>query len=632
VPRPAEAAAALDAICRSNGAALEPVLESLDAVEATIEAARGRYGFLMHVAPDPELRAAAEECERELADFESSLTLREDLFALLRSLRPGSEPASASGRLLAHWLRDSRRAGVELPPGRRERIGWLRERLAELTTAYQRNLAEYEDAISVTREQLQGLPPAYVDGLEVVDAGPMPRYRVSLAAPELRPFLELAEDDRLRRELFAKNHRKAAPQNIAVLEETLEIRDELASTLGYASWADYMLRIRMASSLDAVTRFLEDLERRVQPKAELDRALLEQSATARGPGHSVEFADWIFYAQRVREQQFDIDPSVVAEYFPLEGVLSGAFQLCERLFGVRFERLSGHGAWHPEVRSYAIVESGREELRGHLLLDLHPRAGKFGQAATFGLRSGRRLADGSYQLPAAAVLAQLPVPTGDRPALLRHDDVISLLHELGHALHMTLTESRFLHFAGMRVERDFAEVPSKMLERWCWEPRMLAALSGHHRGGEPLPPPLIERLVASRQVASGIAALRQIYLARLDLAYHGPGGHSDTDAIARELHSITGFEFVEGSHFQAGFPHLMLYDAGYYGYLWSEFLGADMHTRFTAPDADEELVGRQFRSAILARGGTADGSEMAREFLGRDPSDQPFMRDLGIAG
>ncbi len=206
----------------------------------------------------------------------------------------------------------------------------------------------------------------------------------------------------------------------------------------------------------------------------------------------------------------------------------------------------------------------------------------------------------------------------------------ALFHEFGHVLHQTLTRARFLRFSGTSVERDFVEAPSQMLEHWCWDPDVLRGFTRHYRTGDPIPEALVKRMVAAKNVSSGIATLRQIYLSRLDLAYHAPGAQKETDAIARELHVITGFAFPEETHFQAGFGHLFGYDAGYYGYLWSKVSGDDMFTRFEEAGLRDAGVGRDYRRGILERGGSVDGDGLVREFLGREPSPAAFLRDLGL--
>jgi Zn-dependent oligopeptidase len=332
--------------------------------------------------------------------------------------------------------------------------------------------------------------------------------------------------------------------------------------------------------------------------------------------------------QRVLREQHDIDQFEVAKYFPLEAVLDGLFDAYQRLVGVRFVPLPEGKAWHPDVRLFAVEDGG--ETVAHFYMDLHPRPDKFGHAAAFTLRSGRRLPDGGYRAPASAIVANFTKPSEKTPSLLRHSEVVTLFHEFGHILHQVMTRSRFRRFSGTSVERDFVEAPSQMLEHWCWDPALLRSFTRHYETGESIPAALVERIVAAKNVASGIAALRQIYFGRIDLAYHANGREKDTDAIARELHDIAGFEFPEETHFQAGFGHLFGYDAGYYGYMWSKVFGDDMFTRFEQAGLDDAEVGGDYRRLILERGGAVDGDVLVRDFLGREPNTDAFLRDLGL--
>jgi thimet oligopeptidase len=309
------------------------------------------------------------------------------------------------------------------------------------------------------------------------------------------------------------------------------------------------------------------------------------------------------------------------------------FEVYQRLVGVRFVPVAETQAWHPDVRLYAVQDASGEDEGdgrhiGHFYMDLHPRPDKYGHAAAFTLRSGRRLPDGSYEPPVSSIVANFTKPSADSPSLLRHSEVETLFHEFGHILHQVMTQAAYARFSGTAVERDFVEAPSQMLEHWCWEPRVLHGFARHVETGAPLPEDLLERMIAAKHVASGLHYLRQIYFARLDLAYHDPGREKDTDAIARDLHPITGFDFAEGTHFQAGFGHLFGYDAGYYGYLWSQVFGDDMFTRFQ--QEDDLTVGRNYRRHILEPGGSRDGADLLRAFLGRDPSNEAFLREIGL--
>lgn len=609
----------------------------LDEVRATLSIAGGRYGFLSNVAADEALRNEAREFEQRLDTYGTTLGFREDVHAAVLAYGQTAEAAILAPlerRYLDHVMRDFRRNGFAVGVQERARVQALKERLVALSVDFRRHIDEADDALWLSREDLIGLPSSYIERLERRGTS---AYRVSLEYPEFYPFLESAEREDLRRELFLLNQDKAARENLSILEEAIAIRDEIATTLGYTSWAHYAIETRMALTPEAATAFLVDLEARVRVKADIDLAELTASKRAHtgDPGAVLHQWDWRFYHQRIMQERYEVDSFAVAEYFPLDATLDGMFALYQRLFGVRFVEVPEPCAWHEDVRLFNVQDADSDEHLGAFYLDLHPRPDKYGHAAAFTLRPGRRLEDGAYETGVSAMVANFTKPTADTPSLLRHSEVNTLFHEFGHILHQVLTRAPYARFAGTAVQRDFVEAPSQMLEHWAWDAAVLAGFTKHVTTGEPLPPALLNRMIAAKNVASGVQYLRQLYFARLDLAYHAEGRTKDSDAIAAALHPITGFPFSEGTHFQAGFGHLFGYDAGYYGYLWSQVYGDDMAARFAeAPVGDlpagDEAVGRHYRTTILEAGGTVDGADLLRAFLGREPSTAPFLREIGL--
>ena len=289
--------------------------------------------------------------------------------------------------------------------------------------------------------------------------------------------------------------------------------------------------------------------------------------------------------------------------------------------------------WHDDVQAYDIFDAGpgaSAKPFARFYMDLYPRPNKFGHAAAFTLRGGRVLPDGSYQQPISAIVANFTKPSADAPSLLRHGEVVTFFHEFGHILHQTLTKARYLEFSGSSTERDFVEAPSQMLEHWVWDGDVLRRFSRHHQTGEPLPDALLDAMVRAKNVSSGIGALRQLFFSMLDFTYHSPGFGGDTTATLKELYAISGFPYPEGTHFQTGFGHLFGYDAGYYGYLWSRVFGDDMWTRFEKAGVLDRATGQEYRTKILERGGSVDGDVLVREFLGREPNSDAFLRELGL--
>ena len=631
--------AILDGVARIQGVrTFANTIAPLDEVASLLALASGEHGFLTYVAADATLRDVALEAEQRLDTYGTTVGSREDIAAAVRAYAATEAARRLDGvdaRLLAHTLRDTWRNGLDLDAARRGRVQTLKERLVRLGVEFRRNIDEFEDALLLRLEDLRGLPNTYIDRLQTVETPEGPRYRVSLDYPEFYPFLEAAEDESLRRELFLKNHNRAADINLTLLAEAIEIRHEIAETLGYASWDAYVIETKMAKTPEAALDFLVDLERQVRVKAERDIEELqaEKRRHLEDPHARLEIWDWRYYQQRVMRERYQVDQFAVAEYFPMDAVLDGLFDVYQRLVDVCFVPVAETLAWHSDVRLYA-VEDARAGSNGthigHFYMDLHPRPNKYGHAAAFMLRPGRRLSDGSYASTAAAIVANFTKPSAESPSLLRHSEVETLFHEFGHILHQVMTRSPYNRFSGTNVERDFVEAPSQMLEHWTWEPSVLRGFTRHVTTGEPLPEALLAQMVAAKNVGSGLHYLRQIFFARLDLAYHDAGASNDTDAIAEALHGITGFPFPAGTHFQAGFGHLFGYDAGYYGYLWSQVFGDDMYGQFEGGPAIEAAAGLDYRRTILEAGGTLDGADLVRGFLGREPSNTAFLREIGL--
>ena len=604
-------------------------LLALEEAANTVGQVGGTYGFMAYVSPDEGLRTAGREAEEKLQKYGISLSFREDLYAAIRAFAETDEAKALTGedaRLLEHELRDYRRNGFELPAEQRERVRALFDELVELDVQFRKAIDEWEDAIVVRREDLAGLPDAFIDGLTKVEVDGETRYRVSLDYPEIQPFMSNAQSQELRKELFEKDQRKGGEANVRVLEQGIRVRNEIATLLGYDSWAAYRVEVRMTKTRETVDEFLRDLREKVALKAAQDMATM-QAASAAGP---VNIWDWRYYHNQLLKTQFAIDEFEVAKYFPLDAVIEGLFGVTQKMLGVRYEPAPEAPRWHEDVQAFDVFETDGTEPFARFYMDLFPRPNKFGHAAVFGMRDGRELPDGSYQRPVCAIVANFTKPTPTQPSLLRHSEVVTFFHEFGHVLHQSLTRARHSRFSGTSTERDFVEAPSQMLEHWVWEPEVLSSFSRHHETGEPLPKDLLDAMVAAKNLNSGVMTLRQLFFATLDFTYHSPGFGGDTTAAVEALHSITGFPYPEGTHFQSGFGHLFGYDAGYYGYLWSHVFGDDMYTRFEEHGPLDEATGAHYRKTVLERGGSVDGDELVRSFLGREPNNTAFLRGLGL--
>lgn len=608
-------------------------LLALEEATDRVSQASGTYGFMAYVSADDALRTSAREADEKLDKYGVALSFREDLYHAVRAFAQTSEAQALTGedqRLLEHELRDYRRNGFELPADERARVRALFDQLVELDVKFRKAIDEWKDGIVVRREDLTGLPDAFIDNLTKVEEGGETRYRVSLDYPEIQPFMSNAESAELRRQLFEKDQCKGGEDNVRVLEEAIRLRNEVATTLGYDSWAAYRTETRMAKNRQNVDGFLADLLKKVTLKAATDMRTMQDAAHARTGSPAVNIWDWRFYHNDLLKTRYAINEFEVAQYFPLDACIEGLFSVTQKLLGVRYEAAPAAPRWHEDVQAFDVFEADGGEPFARFYMDLFPRPNKFGHAAAFTLRRGRVLLDGSYQRPVSAIVANFTKPSPTQPSLLRHSEVVTLFHEFGHILHQTLTRARRGRFSGTATERDFVEAPSQMLEHWVWEPDVLASFSRHHVSGEPLPKPLLEAMIAAKNLNSGVTTLRQLFFAILDFTYHSPGFAGDTTKAVEELHPITGFPFLPGTHFQSGFGHLFGYDAGYYGYLWSHVFGDDMYTRFEEHGALDPETGARYRRTILERGGSVDGDELVRSFLGREPNNAAFLRGLGL--
>ncbi|MGD2051278.1 MAG: M3 family metallopeptidase [Acidimicrobiia bacterium] len=606
-------------------------LQPLEEVSAVLTDAYGPSSFMARVHPDPEVRAKAVEVEERLAKWGNDLIFRRDLYEAIRDFSETDDAAALSGtaaRLLTFWMRDLRRAGHELSDGDRDTLQALNQRLIELQVAFGNNLDEWEDAIEVTAEDLEGLPDDYVRRLR--PGSEEGTFLVTMAYPDYMPFMQQARRRDLRRQLQFKFWNRAVEQNRPLLAEAVEVRQRIAALFGVPTWAHRSMEVKMAKTPETVEAFYQSLVPGLRRKAEAELAVLADLASADDVA-GLQPWDWTYYDNEQRRRDFGIDPNEVAAYFPLELVLEGMFAVTGDVFGLEYHQVPDAAAWHPDVTLYEIRDAGSGTPRAYFYADLFPREGKYGHAAAFPLGYGRALPDGGYQTPVAAIVANLTKPTEDSPSLLKHGEALTLFHEFGHILHFCLTTVDLIRFAGFDTEWDFVEAPSQIMEHWMWRPEVLARFARHHETGEPIPADLVERLVAARDLNVGLATMRQLFLGKLDLLLHATADPVDLDAAYRESYRLTLLPFHEGTFFPASFGHLMGgYDAGYYGYLWAKVYGDDMFSMFEEAGVTDPEVGARYRREVLAMGGSRDAMDHLRAFLGREPSSEAFLRNLGL--
>jgi len=626
-----EANQRVDELASSPPGTLVDALARLDLVVAETVALNGRTGFLTLAHTDAEVRDSSQEAMVAVTTWLAALPLRDDLAEVLLRLesQQGEIALGEDRRLVQHWMRDLRRNGHGLKPYIRDEVRLLRARLAELEADFQRNIDEHADGLDLTIEELDGMPESFIARL--LPGTVAGTRRVTLAYPELQPAMAHCRRRDVRERLMRKDWSRAAETNLPVLTAGLDVRRRLAELLGYPSWAAYATEVQMAGEPVRATSMLQTLRAAIAiPNAarlaELRSLLVEDGAPA-----EVVVEHWdLAYLERLRtERHVGLDPAALAEYFPADSVLNTMFGLMGDLFGLTFDNVPDPPGWAPEILLREVRDADGSVL-GYIHLDLFPRPGKFSHGGHFDLVRPHRTEDGSRRPAVSAVLLNFTPPVEGRPALLRHDEVVGLFHEFGHAVHFTVSNARYARFAGTETEHDFVEAPSQLMERWAWEPLVLTPMARHWQSGQPLDPAVIKRLTASRHDGALPRATMDVMRGLLDLSLHEAISDVDLDQLTRNANEAMGVPYIQGRSYLTAFGHLFGgYDAGYYGYPWAEIIGDDMVERFEREGILSPHVGREFRRLVLEPGGTRPAEELVEAFLGRPADPQSFLRARG---
>lgn len=593
--------------------------------------ALGMSGFLSYVSTDKQFRDAANDLQMQISQYMVDVATRRDVYKAIREYtdtNPRLDPVQA--KLVKEMLIGFKNSGMDLNDADLEKFKALNKEKAEYIIKFDKNIQEYKDPLSVTQEQLRGLGEDYIKKLSKTDDG---KYLVTLDYPDYVPFMQNADDEQARKELEFKFNRRGGQENVELLEKTLTLRREIARFLGYKNHAELRLEDRMAKTPKTVMAFLKDLQKKLKPlgkKEDKEMIAYKNSKTGK---NSRTLYSWEsgYWSNKFRKENLELDSEKIKEYFPSQVVIDGMLDLFGGVFGITFEPVD-IPVWHPDVKAFKIKDKASGELVAYFYMDLYPREGKYKHAACFGLVEGEEKQDGTYQNPFVAIVANLNKPSGDTPSLLKHSEVETLFHEFGHVLHNALTKAKYSAFSGTSVSWDFVEAPSQMLERWAWDPQVLKKISRHYQTGESLPDDLIKRMIAAKNFGAGGMYLRQDFFAQYDMTLHTADTTPDTTKLYFELtKKIRGLPLTKGTIPQASFGHIMGgYDAGYYGYLWSEVIAEDFFGEFKKNGIFNPETGLKFRREILEKGGTLDEEKMVENFLGRPADNKPFLKSIGL--
>lgn len=589
--------------------------------------------ILAMASPDSAIRKQAQRSFEILSKYGNEIRLDEKLYHAVKAFSLTPEAKTLTGgrkKMLKEDIEKFERNGFALPAVKRQELQGINDNISKLELSFTSNIAAYKDHLLVSEANMKGLPEDFIKSRKKEGE----QYIINLDGPAYTTFMKFAESGAVRRELFIKYNNRAADKNLDVLQKLLAERQKKAKLLAYPTYAAYLTVERMVKTPETVWTFEKNLIARVKQKSQedLNEVLEVKRAHLNNPAvNGLNYWEISFYDNLLLMRKYQVDQEKIKEYLALDNVLDGLFQTTQHLFGVKYEEVKNAPVWHSDVRMFEVKQNGT--IIGRFYLDLYPRDDKYTHAACFPIRKGKQYSQG-YQVPSAALICNFNTPTEGKPALLTHGQAVTFFHEFGHVLHNMLTKTELAGQSGTSVKRDFVEAPSQIFENWMWNYDVLKLFAKHHKTGEVLPQGMFEKMLAARNVGSGLKALIEIFAGTLDMTLHdkfNPAGSKTTTQVLKEVqNTILPFPYLEGTNRHASFGHLTNYAASYYGYMWSKVYAEDMFSVFEKNGIMDPETGMRYRNIILANGGNRDELEMVKEFLGREPNQEAFFKSLGL--
>jgi oligopeptidase A len=628
----------------------QPTFENtLLALDSATEQLMHSYILSRHleaVVMTPELRSANKAMLPKFTRFMTSLALNPALWAVVQNYAQTPEALALTGspkRLLEQTLRSFRNNGANLEPAQKQRFSEISERLAQITSSFAQNVLDSTAAWEMLFEDaapLAGLPESALNAARAsAEAKGHSGYRLTLQATSFNAVMDYLDDRNLRQHIWEAQHRNAtqAPfDNMPLIAEIVALRHEKAQLLGFATYADWLLEDRMAQSGDKAWDFVRDLQTRVTPFFESESQSLQNFALERGFTEALMPWDISYWAERQRKAEFDFDEELLRPYFSMPKVLAGMFEIVRRVFGIQVSEKTGVVGWHPEVQFYEIYSATGQHLAS-FYTDWFPRDSKRSGAWMNGLLVGDR-SNGKLEPHLALMCGNLTAPVGDTPALLTHREVETVFHEFGHVLHHALSHTEIKSQAGTHVAWDFVELPSQIMENWCWEQASLELFARHYQTDQPIPAELFAKLTKAKNHFGANMFMRQLSLGTVDLSLHAvtnlPENISLTDYARNMMQPFHSNPLPQTFNRIASFTHLFSsptgYAAGYYSYKWAEVLEADAFTRFRSEGLLSREVGQHFVDSILSQGSSQDPAQLFRNFMHRDPDPSALLERSGL--
>ena len=627
------------------------LVEPIEQIDQGFERAWGPIGHLDSVRNSDAWHQAYDACLQKVTEYYTERGQNAQLFQRFEQLANSAEYAKlnlAQKKVIDNALRDFRLSGIDLPAQQQAEYKRLSQRLSQLSSQFGNQVLKATQAWSkhiIDINDLAGLPESALGLLQqYAQQKDLDGWRVTLDFPSYLAVMTYADNRDLREEVYRAFSTRASDQaqdtsfdNSANIDEIRQLRHELAQLLGFENYAERSLATKMVESTEQVIGFLRDLGRKAKPQAEQELATLRTFAKSECGLDDLQPWDVTYVSEKYKQNHLNLSQETLKPYFPVEQVLSGLFNLVEKLFGVRVEQRSGVSVWHDDVRFYELLDEQNQVIAG-FYLDLYARENKRGGAWMDTVLTRWRHPNGELQAPVAYLVCNFTPPVGDKPALLTHDEVTTLFHEFGHGLHHMLTEMEHLDISGINgVPWDAVELPSQFMENFCWEREGIDLIAAHIETGETLPDELLSALQKGRHFQSAMMLVRQLEFALFDFLLHAEYQAEQPQRVQTVIEQVRQEVAVvlppSYNRFAHSFSHIFAggYAAGYFSYKWAEVLSADAFSLFEEQGVLNAEVGRKFKNTILAAGGSVDPMVLFKAFRGREPQIDALLRHSGIA-
>lgn len=606
----------------------ENVVVPLDQISGEINKAMSNSWMLYWVSPDDAIRKAGIAAYQKMNTYSLGVFADKDLYDQLQVVVKNSQLPPIESKLLTDMILSMEKNGVGLSAEDKTKFQALSTEITELTSKYSTNMNTHNLELELTKEEAEGIPESLTSRYESESS----TYKIPIISANRGPVVNNALSEKTRETFTRMYAMRAADTNLEILDQLVAKRHELAQILGYKSFADYNLTDRMAKSPDTVWEFLDGLTQATATKAETDlerMKLFRQSVNGTSIDEQMKPWNFGYLHNKLLKTEYGVDPEEVRKYLPLDKVLTGMMEIYQQLLGMQFKRVENPSVWHESVEMYEVYEG--ENLVGRFYLDLFPRPNKESHAYAVGLTYGNQKADG-YEIPVTMLLGNFTPGSDDLPSLVSHAELRTVFHEFGHVANAVSFKGKYASQNGS--VRDFGEAMSQIFENWIWNYDILKTFAKHYETGEVLPEETLKSMLDAKNLISGISAQRGVSSSMYDMVLYSrydPENPVSTDQIWHDLsEKFIYSSYIEGTHPQAAWIHINTHPTYFYGYLWSRVYAQDMYTRFEKNGLLDIETGVGYRQTILANGTQRPILDVVKEFLGREPSNDAYIRSLGL--